>query len=162
LIKGPFEFDAAVLISALRIATAYDYPELRTFSIGRLQKLCLAAIQRIQLAREFNLAGWEEAAINELVTREEAITKEEAQVLGTDKMEEVAKAREEEKKKKGMEERREEEKREAEEKAKREEEERQRAEEERLKREAEEQAKRDEEERARKEAEEKANQEKKE
>ncbi|CAE6463436.1 unnamed protein product [Rhizoctonia solani] len=182
LIKGPFEFDGPTLISALRIATAYEYPELRKFSIDKLGASCLTPIQRIQLAREFNLTAWDESAFHELATRDEPITKEEAKELGFERFEELAKAREEEKRKKGVEEERirrgkEERKKQEEEEAQRqheeerkkmeeeervrmEEEERLRKEEEeRKKREEEEQKKREEEERAKKEAEEKAKQE---
>ncbi|KAJ1310938.1 hypothetical protein OPQ81_009450 [Rhizoctonia solani] len=101
LIKGPFEFDATTLISSLRIATAYEYPELRKFSIDKLGASSLTPIQRIQLAREFDLTAWDESAFQELATREEPITKEEAKALGFEKFEELAKAREDEKRKKG-------------------------------------------------------------
>ncbi|KDN49513.1 hypothetical protein RSAG8_02215, partial [Rhizoctonia solani AG-8 WAC10335] len=157
LVKGPFEFDAPILISSLRIATAYEYPELRKFSIDRLYASSLSAIQRIQLAREFDLTAWDESAFRELATREEPITQEEARELGVEKLEEIAKAREDEKRKKGAEDERV--RREEEERKKREAEEaqRQREEEERKKREEEEQKKREEEENAKaKEAEEKA------
>lgn len=96
MIKGPFEFDAPTLVSALRIATANDYPELRKFSIERLEKWSLLAIQRIELARDFDLTAWKDSAYKGLWTREEVIKNEEARVLGTDMMEEVAKAQEEE------------------------------------------------------------------
>ncbi|KAG8682725.1 hypothetical protein FRC11_014490 [Ceratobasidium sp. 423] len=174
LVKGPFEFDGPTLVSALRIATAYEYPELRKFSIDKLGASSLTPLQRIQLAREFDLTAWDESAFHELATRDEPITKEEAKGLGFEKFEELAKAREEEKRKKGVEEERvrrgEEERkkkeeeaqrqREEEERKKREEEERvRREEEERKKHEEEERKKREEEERVKKEAEEKAKQE---
>ncbi|KAH7344490.1 hypothetical protein B0J17DRAFT_3657 [Rhizoctonia solani] len=150
LVKGPFEFDGPTLISSLRIATAYEYPELRKFSIDRLGSSTLSAIQRIQLAREFDLTAWDESAFLELVTREESITKEEARELGVEKFEELAKAREDEKRKKGAEEerlRREEEERkkkeeeEAQKRREEEEEERKKKEEEKPKKETEEKAK---------------------
>ncbi|CAE7192790.1 unnamed protein product [Rhizoctonia solani] len=146
LVKGPFEFDTPILISSLRIATAYEYPELRKFSIDRLATASLSAIERIQLAREFDLTAWDESAFQELATREDPITKEEARELGFERFEELAKAREEEKRKKGAEDERV--RREEEERKKREEEEAQRVreEEEKKKREEEEQRKREEEE----------------
>jgi hypothetical protein len=105
LIKGPFEFDAPTLVSSLRLATSYEYPELRKFSIDRLEILSahLSAIQRIELAREFDLSGWYESAFQELVERSEPITKDEAKVIGFEGFEELARARENEKIKKGME-----------------------------------------------------------
>ncbi|CAE6395949.1 unnamed protein product [Rhizoctonia solani] len=158
LVKGPFEFDAPILISSLRIATAYEYPELRKFSVDRLGAASLSAIQRIQLAREFDLTAWDESAFQELATREEPITKDEARELGFERFEELAKAREDEKRKKGAEDERL--RREEEERKKREEEERKKREaEENAKREAEEKAKKEAEEKVKKEAEEKAKQE---
>ncbi|CAE6456682.1 unnamed protein product [Rhizoctonia solani] len=150
LIKGPFEFEAPVLISSLRIATAYEYPELRKFSIDRLESASLSAIQRIELAREFDLTAWDERAFQELVGRDEPITKDEAKMIGFERFEELARARENEKLKKGMEEgsaRRDQEekrKRDEEERKKQEEEKRQREEEEKKK--CEEQKQREEEE----------------
>ncbi|CAE6479370.1 unnamed protein product [Rhizoctonia solani] len=165
LIKGPFEFDVPTLVSSLRIATAYDYPELCEFSIDRLESLNLPAVQRIKLACEFKLSDWDSSAFQELVNREEPLTKEEAREVGVDRFEEVARAREEMKRKKGVVEekvRRDEEerkRREEEERKKREEEERQKREaEEKAKKEAEEKAKKEAEEKAKKEAEEKAKQ----
>ncbi|EUC65451.1 hypothetical protein RSOL_446170, partial [Rhizoctonia solani AG-3 Rhs1AP] len=152
LVKGPFEFDAPILISSLRIATAYEFPELRKFSIDRLESASLCALQRIQLAREFDLTAWDEAAFLELATREEPITKEEARELGFEKFEELAKAREDEKRKKGAEDERI--RREAEERKKMEEEaQRQREEESKKKEEEEAQRQREEEERKKKEEE---------
>ncbi|KAF8605211.1 hypothetical protein BDV93DRAFT_605682 [Ceratobasidium sp. AG-I] len=95
VVKGPLTFDAPVLISALRISSTYGYPALRAFSIARLEDGSLSAIQRIELAREFQLASWEGPAYNELYTRGEAITREEARVLGSDALSIVAMVREE-------------------------------------------------------------------
>ncbi|KAF8605210.1 hypothetical protein BDV93DRAFT_522073 [Ceratobasidium sp. AG-I] len=94
-VKGPFTFDAPVLISALRISSAYEYPALRAFSIAHLEGLPLSAIQRIELAREFQLTSWEGPAYDELYKREQAITPEEARVLGSDAFAMVAGVREE-------------------------------------------------------------------
>ncbi|KAH7344489.1 hypothetical protein B0J17DRAFT_635617 [Rhizoctonia solani] len=147
LIKGPFEFDAPTLVSSLRIATAYEYPQLREFSIDKLGSSNLSAVQRIKLAREFELSSWDESAFQELVAREEPITKEEAREIGVNRFEEIARAREEMKRKKGV----------VEEKVRRDEEERkQREEEERKKREEEERKEREADEKAKKDAEEKA------
>ncbi|CCO27235.1 hypothetical protein BN14_01271 [Rhizoctonia solani AG-1 IB] len=171
LIKGPFEFDAPTLVSSLRLATSYEYPELRKFSVDRLESANLSAIQRIELAREFDLSGWDERAFQELVERSEPITKDEAKVIGFERFEELARARENEKIKKGMEDERvrrgEEEKKKEEETKKKEEEkkqeeeaaQRQREEEEKRKKEEEEKRQREEAERVAREEEERKKQE---
>ncbi|KAG8680571.1 hypothetical protein FRC08_016195, partial [Ceratobasidium sp. 394] len=66
IVEGPFHFDPSELISALRIATAFGHPALRNFSASHLEKVYLDPIQRIQLARECNLAAWKEPAYTEL------------------------------------------------------------------------------------------------
>ncbi|KAL5640824.1 hypothetical protein ACGC1H_001344 [Rhizoctonia solani] len=101
VIKGPFEFDAPTLVSSLRIATAYDYPQLREFSMNRLESVNFSAIQRIILAREFGLSDWDKSAFQELVTRPEPLVKEEVREIGIDRFEEVVRAREEMQRKKG-------------------------------------------------------------
>ncbi|KAH7344492.1 hypothetical protein B0J17DRAFT_702162 [Rhizoctonia solani] len=164
----PFNFETPVLISALRVATAYKYDNLRAFAIQHLENVSLDAIQRIQLAREFGLSSWEDPAYKELFERENVITEEEAQVLGFAAFARVARAREDAVMKKGKLLKKEQEektrkeaeakaKKDAEEKAKKEAEAKAKKEtEERAKKEAEEKAKKEAEEKARKDAEEKA------
>jgi hypothetical protein len=94
VISGLVQFDADTLTSALRIATAYNYPELRDFAIAGLEKANLAAIDRIRLSDEFSLPSWERPAFTELCQRVEAITPSEAQVLGMDRFVEIARIRE--------------------------------------------------------------------
>lgn len=101
MVDGPFEFEPPTLVSALRIATAYDHPNLRSFAIKHLESLPLSAIERICLAREFGLASWEGPAYIELCDRDQAITKEEANVLGIDAFVYVAKIREGEQRRRG-------------------------------------------------------------
>jgi hypothetical protein len=96
VVDGPFEFSPQILTSALRIATAYDYPALRAFTITNLERISLCAVERIRLAREFGLASWEGPAYAELHERDDAITIEEATILGLDAFVRVAKAREQE------------------------------------------------------------------
>ncbi|KAF8592836.1 hypothetical protein BDV93DRAFT_517049, partial [Ceratobasidium sp. AG-I] len=96
VIEEPSEFDSLILTSALRLATTYDYPALRTFAIKRLQEASLSAVDRIRLAREFALASWEEPAYIELCERDEAITTSEAGILGLDAFVHLAKIREKE------------------------------------------------------------------
>jgi hypothetical protein len=101
VVDGPFEFSPQVLTSALRIATAYDYPTLRAFTVKNLEKVSLSAVERIRLAREFGLTSWEGPAYAELHERDDAITIEEAAVLGLDAFVRVAKAREQELRRRG-------------------------------------------------------------
>ncbi|KDN49515.1 hypothetical protein RSAG8_02217, partial [Rhizoctonia solani AG-8 WAC10335] len=157
-VEGPFSFDTPVLISALRIATAYGFDGMRTFAIRRLEKVSLGAIQRIQLAREFGLPSWEAPACKELSERENAITEEEAQVLGFATFSKLAQAREDVILKKGKQ-LGEQEHKEAEEKAKKEAEAKAKAKkeaDEKAKKEADEKAKKEAEAKAKKEADEKA------
>ncbi|KAF8604181.1 hypothetical protein BDV93DRAFT_555817 [Ceratobasidium sp. AG-I] len=101
VVDGPFNFDPPTLISALRIATAYDHPNLRSFAIKHLESVPLNAIERIRLSREFGLTSWAGPAYIELCERDEAITKEEANVLGIDVFVHVAKIREVEQRRRG-------------------------------------------------------------
>ncbi|CAE6500703.1 unnamed protein product [Rhizoctonia solani] len=152
-VEGPFSFETPILISALRIATAYGYDGMRAFAIQHLEKVSLDAIQRIQLAREFGLSSWEDPAFKELSERESAITEGEAQVLGFATFAKLAQAREDVMLKKGKqlgeEEHKERVRKEQEEKAKKEAEAK-------AKKEAEDKAKKEAEAKAKKEAEEKA------
>ncbi|CAE6395904.1 unnamed protein product [Rhizoctonia solani] len=102
VIDGPFHFEPTILVSALRISTDYDFPNLRDYAIRELGKASLGAIQRIQIAREFGLASWEAPAYSELSRREAALTQEEAQILGFSAFTTIVQAREEEILKRGM------------------------------------------------------------
>ncbi|CAE6424582.1 unnamed protein product [Rhizoctonia solani] len=148
-IEGPFTFDIPVLISALRISSAYGFENLRAFTIQHLEKASLAAIQRIELAREFGLSSWEDPAYKELAEREKAVAEEEAQILGFEAFARVAREREEITLKRGKalgeQEHKDRLKKEQEEKAKKEAEEKE-------KKEAEDKAKKEAEEKAKKEA----------
>ncbi|KAF8604193.1 hypothetical protein BDV93DRAFT_606212 [Ceratobasidium sp. AG-I] len=101
VVDGPFDFEPSTLVSALRIATVYDHPNLRAFAIKHLESVPLSAIERIRLSREFGLISWEGPAYIELCERDEAITKEEANVLGMDAFVHVAKIREIEQRRRG-------------------------------------------------------------
>ncbi|KAF8599378.1 hypothetical protein BDV93DRAFT_609335 [Ceratobasidium sp. AG-I] len=101
VIEERSEFDPPTLTSALRLATTYDYPALRTFVIKRLQDASLSAIDRIRLAREFGLSTWEEPAYIELCERDEALTTPEASVLGLNAFVELARIREKEQRRRG-------------------------------------------------------------
>ncbi|KAG8775911.1 hypothetical protein FRC12_001196 [Ceratobasidium sp. 428] len=78
-----FDPDTPTLISALRIATTYDYPQLRQFAIRQLEVKELYPFDYLRLAREFNVVAWEKPAVDYLISREEPITEAEAEMLGT-------------------------------------------------------------------------------
>lgn len=103
IIEGPFEFDPPVLISALRLATTYDYPALRTFAINKLDNVPLSTVERIRLAREFDLPSWQEAAYVELCERDDPITISEAISIGMEAFVQVASIREKEQRRKAEE-----------------------------------------------------------
>ncbi|CAE6479380.1 unnamed protein product [Rhizoctonia solani] len=94
VIDGPFEFDNATLVSALRIATVYGYDSLRQFSISKLERAELSAIQRIKIAQELDVAHWIEPAFEELANRVEPIQPDEARILGIDALLRVSNMRE--------------------------------------------------------------------
>jgi hypothetical protein len=101
IIEGSIDFDPPTLISALRIATAYDYPALRAFTINKLEKTSLSAIERIRIAREFRFTSWEAPAYVELCGRDEAISEDEANMLGMSAFVQVARMQEKEQRRKG-------------------------------------------------------------
>lgn len=94
VLEGPFEFDSTILVSALRVASLYDYPALRSYAIQHLELANLTAIERIKISREFGLKSWEEPAYKELYARKEPITVDEARVLGLDDYVRIVTARE--------------------------------------------------------------------
>lgn len=61
------------------------------------------AIERLKIGREFDLTSWEEAAFHELCMRDEAITAEEANILGLDTFVRIANIREKEQRRRGKE-----------------------------------------------------------
>ncbi|CEL57957.1 hypothetical protein RSOLAG1IB_02702 [Rhizoctonia solani AG-1 IB] len=93
-LNSPFDFDTPAFVSALRLATLYDYPELRTYSITHLSQANLGPIERIKIARECKLPEWKEPAYTELGLREEPITTEEANVLGLEALTDISRRRE--------------------------------------------------------------------
>ncbi|KAF8756919.1 hypothetical protein RHS01_03793 [Rhizoctonia solani] len=74
-IDGIPDFDSNIMISALRIASIFDYPNLRKFALSRLEGMNLSALHR-------------------LCNRTEPITLAEADVLGMSRFVEIARIRE--------------------------------------------------------------------
>ncbi|KAG8713543.1 hypothetical protein FRC11_011849, partial [Ceratobasidium sp. 423] len=93
-ILGVPEFEVHTLVSALRVASTYDYADLRNFAIDELEKCSLPAISQIALSDEFFLPHWEKPAFVDLCYRIEPITSSEAQVLGIGRFTEIARIRE--------------------------------------------------------------------
>ncbi|CAE6470864.1 unnamed protein product [Rhizoctonia solani] len=102
-LEGPFEFDTPTLVSALHVATDYEYPALRDYAIRLLERAELPAIKRIEIARRFGLPSWEEPAYWDLCNRDESITEEEASILGISAFVRVANIREKEQRRRGRE-----------------------------------------------------------
>ncbi|CAE6428245.1 unnamed protein product [Rhizoctonia solani] len=93
--RAPPAFDAVTLISTLRVATLYQNPDLRSFSISELQsRFVIPPIHRIALSDELSLPDWEAPAFAELCRRPETISQKEAKVLGMVRTVEVARIRE--------------------------------------------------------------------
>ncbi|KAG9122854.1 3'-5' DNA helicase [Ceratobasidium sp. 392] len=78
-----FDPDTPALTSALRVATTYDYPELRAFAIRHLEAKKLPILDYLPLARDFGIVDWQERALDYLVSRDQPITEAEANILGT-------------------------------------------------------------------------------
>ncbi|KAG9079568.1 hypothetical protein FS749_008413 [Ceratobasidium sp. UAMH 11750] len=93
--KSPSDFDTQVLISALRIATKFNHPQLRAFCIRNLELRKLPEMDYLPLARELGIPDWEKKAIDYLSARRESITVKEAQLLGTELFVSTAARREE-------------------------------------------------------------------
>ncbi|CAE7147122.1 unnamed protein product [Rhizoctonia solani] len=91
----PPKFDGQTLISTLRVASLYQNPDLRDFSISQLQsEFYIAPIYRIALSDELAIPGWEAPAFLELCRRPEALSQDEASILGIARTVEVARVRE--------------------------------------------------------------------
>ncbi|CAE6494982.1 unnamed protein product [Rhizoctonia solani] len=103
VIAAPFVFSSRTLVSALRVATAYEYYALREYCIQYLETLELGAVKRIEIAREFQLPTWEELAYHELEMRDEPITIGEAKMIGLDAFVSIAETREKEQRRRGRE-----------------------------------------------------------
>jgi hypothetical protein len=75
------------------------------FAISNLggPSISLNPVSRIQLARKYDIANWEETALTELCEREEPITIEEASLLGLTAFVAISSAREKERWERGLE-----------------------------------------------------------
>ncbi|CAE6403366.1 unnamed protein product [Rhizoctonia solani] len=90
-------FDSETLISTLKMASKYDYPDLRRYAIDQLEgSHHLSAIRRIELSISFSIPGWELTVFAELCRRPEPISAEEAEILGMRRFVDISRIREEE------------------------------------------------------------------
>ncbi|KAG8728994.1 hypothetical protein FRC11_009744, partial [Ceratobasidium sp. 423] len=103
IITGPYLFPSYTLISALRVATAYEYHALRDYCVKCLEKFKLDEVRRIVIAHEFHLPSWEGPAYHELGMRDEPMTREEAGIIGLDAFVYIAEIREKEQRRRGRE-----------------------------------------------------------
>ncbi|KAG8723685.1 3'-5' DNA helicase [Ceratobasidium sp. 395] len=78
-----FNLDTPTLISALRLATTYEYQDLRVFAIQQLELKALPSLDYLPLALKFGIEDWTCRAMDYLVSRDEPITETEAELLGT-------------------------------------------------------------------------------
>ncbi|CAE6494931.1 unnamed protein product [Rhizoctonia solani] len=93
--RAPPTFDAATLVSTLRVATLYQNSDLKSFAISQLQsRFVMTPIHRIALSDELSIPGWEAPAFIELCRRPEPISQKEASVLGMTRTVEIARLRE--------------------------------------------------------------------
>ncbi|KAF8602061.1 hypothetical protein BDV93DRAFT_607709 [Ceratobasidium sp. AG-I] len=91
---APQTCDAATLKSTLRFSAMHNHSQLRAFCIRKLQKLDLSPIERFALSRDCDIGSWMSKALDDLCWKEEPITVEEAEILGTKKFVELAARRE--------------------------------------------------------------------
>ncbi|CAE6494969.1 unnamed protein product [Rhizoctonia solani] len=90
-------FDSDTLISTLKIASRYKYPDLRQYAIDELEKSHnLPAIRRIELSDAFSIPEWRISAFAALCRRAEPISVEEAEILGIRRFVDISRIRQEE------------------------------------------------------------------
>ncbi|KAF5355550.1 hypothetical protein D9758_006304 [Tetrapyrgos nigripes] len=69
-------------ISILKLSTLWDMPRIRERAIKRMVPLMQDPIQKIEIAREYEIDDWMLPALNQLVQRDEALSVEEGKKLG--------------------------------------------------------------------------------
>jgi hypothetical protein len=70
------------LISVLKLSTMWKLTVLRHFAINQLTSIEMTAIDKIVLAKTYNVADWLRCGCIELVTRQAKLSLEEAEVIG--------------------------------------------------------------------------------
>ncbi|QRV90709.1 hypothetical protein RhiJN_18727 [Ceratobasidium sp. AG-Ba] len=88
-------FDIPALVSILAALMIYDHSQLRTFAISKLDPLITDPVDRITLSRKYKIDHWEEDALKDLSVRKEPITPREANALGLETFERLARMRNE-------------------------------------------------------------------
>ncbi|VDB91972.1 unnamed protein product [Peniophora sp. CBMAI 1063] len=77
---APEERTTADWISILRMAHQWEFPDIRSLAIEKLRDLA-PPVERLVLARDFNIPTWVETARSELYAREEPLSTPEAKRL---------------------------------------------------------------------------------
>ncbi|KAG6327519.1 hypothetical protein ID866_11570 [Astraeus odoratus] len=68
--------------AVLKLSTLWEFDKLRKAAISSLHGICLNAIDRVVLSKQYNINEWLLPALNELARRPESISFEEASRLG--------------------------------------------------------------------------------
>ncbi|KAK7472353.1 hypothetical protein VKT23_000470 [Stygiomarasmius scandens] len=69
-------------ISILKLATLWDMPRIRERAIRHMAPIMTDPVQKIEIAREYDIDDWMLPALNQLVQRDHALTMEEGERLG--------------------------------------------------------------------------------
>ncbi|TDL14620.1 hypothetical protein BD410DRAFT_757102 [Rickenella mellea] len=69
-------------LSALKLATMWEFDSVRQVAINYLNQLPLGDIERVVILNDFDINEWKVAAYTELVTRSESLSAEDADALG--------------------------------------------------------------------------------
>ncbi|KAG8681487.1 hypothetical protein FRC09_017453 [Ceratobasidium sp. 395] len=105
LLYAPTEtFHIDTLVTTLIFATKYEHPNLRQYAIRIIESRQseIPPMKRIQLSRAYDLTKWQPAALDELAAREQLITLEEANELGTELFRNLSTRREKERYSRGL------------------------------------------------------------
>jgi hypothetical protein len=78
------ELDVDKWAGVLRLANLWSIDRARTAAIAALDKLVLSPSQRVQLARSFNVPGWQVAGLMELMQRSSPVNSADMDLIGVD------------------------------------------------------------------------------
>jgi hypothetical protein len=82
-------------IGILRLATQWEFQRARHESIENLNALIVSPARRIQLAREFDIPGWQISALQALVLQKDVMSAQEVNLLGVETVLNISALREE-------------------------------------------------------------------
>lgn len=78
----------------LRLSKLWEIPRAASDASNALESLVTSPARRIQLAREFNIPGWQISAFEDLIKSDSQLTMEDAQMLGIESVLRVTHLRE--------------------------------------------------------------------